>query len=150
MVTTKVELKRVKVARYLSEETTAFAAQLWVDGEYIADVSNDGHGGNNRIMYRKGQAKGQAFEVWCKAQPPRVSEYGSLDMDADYYITLMLEDYEEEQQVKRWCKTKTVIRLEGDKLGDFHTYKRAYDPEFAQRLRDTEPTLLEIVNERYL
>jgi hypothetical protein len=149
-------LKKVKIARFLSEETTAFSAQLWVDGEYIADVSNEGHGGNNRIMHRfdgKGlntRDKVQAFEAWCEAQPPHVSEYGSLDMDADYYITLMLEDYEEQQQIKRWCKTKTVIRLEGDKPGEFHTYKVAYDPEFAQRLRDTEPTLLEILNERYI
>ena len=169
------ELKKVKVARYLSEETTAFAAQLWVDGEYIADVSNDGHGGNNRIMHRFG-AKGlntrdkvQAFEAWCKDYDlsPCCRAYTTYSegvlcckvcyeevayggMRADFYISLMLEDYEKEKQVKRWCKTKTVITLKGDKPGDFHTYKRAYDPEFAQRIRNAEPELVEILNERYL
>ena len=47
----KVELKKVKIAKFLSEETTAFSAQLWVDNEYIADVSNEGRGGNNRISH---------------------------------------------------------------------------------------------------
>ena len=152
----KVELKKVKVARYLSEETTAFVAQLWVDDEYIADVSNDGHGGPNNIHHRfddKGlntRDKVQAFETWCEAQPPHESEYGALSMSDDFYISLMLEDQEEQRQIKRWCKTKTVIRLEGDKPGEFHTYKRPYDPEFAQRIRNEEPKLVEILNERYI
>ena len=149
-------LKKVKIARFLSEETTAFSAQLWVDGEYIADVSNEGHGGNNRIMHRfdgKGlntRDKVQAFEAWCEAQPPHQDEYGSLDMSADFYISLMVDDYQEQQQIKRWCKTKTVIQLKGDELGEFRTYKRPYDPEFAQRIRNTEPNLVEILNERYI
>ena len=152
----RVELKKVKIAKYLSEETTAFAAQLWADGEYIADVSNDGRGGNNRIMHRfdgKGldtRDKVRAFRQWCVDQPQDQSEYGALDMSADLYISLMVDDHQEQQQIKRWCKTKTVIRLKGDKPGNFHTYKRAYDPEFAQKIRDWEPTLLEIVNERYI
>jgi hypothetical protein len=143
----KVELKKVKIAQYLSEETTAFAAQLWVDGEYIADVSNNGHGGSNSIHHRfddKGlntRDKVQAFEAWCEAQP---------DMRTDYYISLMVDDYQEQRQVKRWCKTQTVIRLEDDKPGEFRTYKRPYDPEFAQRIRSEEPKLVEILNERYI
>ena len=153
---TSIELKKVKIAKYLSEETTAFAAQLWVDGEYIADVSNDGHGGNNRIDHRfdgKGlntRDKVQAFEAWCETQPPNQSEYGSLDMNSDLYISLMVDDHQEQQQIKRWCKTKTVVRLKGDKPGEFQVYKKPYDPEFAQRIRNTEPKLLEIVNERYI
>jgi hypothetical protein len=152
----KVELKKVKIAKFLSEETTAFTAQLWVDGEYIADASNQGHGGSNDIHHRfdgKGlntRDKVQAFEAWCDAQPPNQSEYGASDMSADLYIGLMVDDYQEQQQVKRWCKTKTVVRLKGDKPGEFHTYKKPYDPAFAQRIRNTEPNLVEILNERYI
>jgi hypothetical protein len=171
----KPQLKKVKIARFLSEETTAFTAQLWVDGEYIADLSNDGHGGNNRIMHRfdgKGlntRDKVEAFRKWCadydlspccrayttyvenvlccKVCYEEVSHGGVGD---DLYISLMLEDYEGEQQIKRWCKTKTVIRLKSDKPGEFHIYKQVYDPALAQRIRDEEPTLVEILNERYI
>jgi hypothetical protein len=71
-------------------------------------------------------------------------------MNSDLYISLMVEDHQEQQQIKRWCKTKTVVRLKGDKPGEFQVYKKPYDPEFAQRIRNTEPKLLEIVNERYI
>ena len=156
-----VELKKVKIAKYLSEETTAFSAQLWVNGEYIADVSNDGHGGNNRInhLYNdKGlntRPKVVAFEKWCKEQPPYQGDDGDgfcdpLPMDADFYISLMVDDYEEQQQIKRWCKTKTVIQLKSDAKGTFRTYKRPYDSAFADWIRRKEPELVEILNERFI
>jgi hypothetical protein len=173
--TRKPELRRVKVYRGMSEETTAFTAELWMDGQHIAYLKNAGRGGNNDIQHltnNKGlntRHEVATFVKWCDDYDlsPCCRAYTTYSdgvlcckicyeavshggIGADYFITLMLQDYEEEQRVKRWCKKKTVIRLEGDKPGAYHTYKRAYDPEFAQRIRDTEPTLLEIVNERYL
>ena len=150
----KVELKKVKIAKFLSEETTAFSAQLWVDGEYIADVSNEGRGGNNRInQFVNGdntRDKVEAFEKWCKEQPPYVDEDGELSMNDDLYISRMVEDYQEQQQLKRWCKTKTIIRLEGTGKGEYLAYKRPYSAYFAQRGRATEPKLVEIINERFI
>ena len=166
----QVELKKIKIAKFLSEETVAFKAQLWVDGEHIAEVSNEGRGGNNMIRHfydgndYNTLSKVKAFHAWCKAQPPHVDKRGSLDMDADFYISLMIEDYEKEQKqkrlenlLKRWCKKETVIKLEGDEEGNYLIYKRPYSAGFAQRIRsfyqrhpDTEPKLVEIVNERFI
>ena len=150
------ELRKVKVYKGLSRETEAFTAQLWVDGGYIADVRNDGNGGANFIEHRfdgnglntRPQVAG--FEAWCKAQPPHVSEHGDLTMDADFYVTLMLEDYEEQQQVKRWCKTKTVVKLASNGDGEYQTYNRAYTPEFAKKLKELHArNLIKIMNEAY-
>ena len=172
----RVDLKKVKIARSLSEETTAFTAQLWVEGEYIAVLTNDGRGGATHIRHlfndRVGlntRAQVTAFEKWCKnielspccracttfvegvlCCKVCYAEVSHGGIGAERYINLLLEDYEEEQQVKRWCKKMTVVRLEGDKPGEFHTYKKIYDSEFAQRIRTTEPKLLEIINERYI
>lgn len=41
----KIELKNIKQAKFLSEETPAYSASLYVDGKKIGDVSNNGHGG---------------------------------------------------------------------------------------------------------
>ena len=151
----KVELRKVKIAKNLSEETIAFTADLWVDGEQIGYVRNDGRGGANLvspIMVKDQSTIGRIreFESWCETQPPRHNRHDVFDMTADYYISLMVEDYQEEQQVKRWCKTKTVIRLEGDKVGEYHTYNFPYSADFAQRVRSAEPKLVEIVNERFI
>ena len=88
--------------------------------------------------------------AWCEAQPPHVSEYGELAMDADLYIADLLGDYLEQQQVKRWCKTKTVVKLKSDGDGEYQIYKRPYTPEFGDQIRSLKDGVVEILNERYL
>ena len=41
----KIELKRFTTNARLSQETTAFAADVWVDGKKVGHAENDGHGG---------------------------------------------------------------------------------------------------------
>lgn len=41
----KIELKRFTSNARLSQETTAFAADVWVDGKKAGHAENDGHGG---------------------------------------------------------------------------------------------------------
>lgn len=41
----KIELRKISYNSRLSEETSAYSAQVWVDGEHIVDVLNRGHGG---------------------------------------------------------------------------------------------------------
>lgn len=40
-----IELKRFTTNARLSQETTAFAADVWVDGKKAGHAQNDGHGG---------------------------------------------------------------------------------------------------------
>jgi len=152
----KVELRKVKIARHLSEETTAFTADLWVDDKHIGYVKNSGHGGNNQVDHRY-DGKGlntrdevRAFEAWCKEQPPDVSEYGELTMNDDLYITLLLEEWEENQYVKRLCKKATLFRLEGDPVREYRSYKGTHTPERAKAIRERHPDLIEIINERFV
>jgi hypothetical protein len=41
----KIELKRFTTSARLSQETTAFAADVWVDGKKAGTAQNDGRGG---------------------------------------------------------------------------------------------------------
>ncbi len=50
----KIELKKVEHLERCSEETNCYAAQVWVDGKHVADVSNEGHGGCDRQHPAKG------------------------------------------------------------------------------------------------
>ncbi|HSX21535.1 MAG TPA: hypothetical protein VLE97_02020 [Gaiellaceae bacterium] len=45
----KIELKRFTTNARLSQETTAFAADVWVDGKKVGYAENDGHGGNTMV-----------------------------------------------------------------------------------------------------
>ena len=43
----KIELRRFTTNARLSQETTAFAADVWVDGKKVGYAENDGHGDNS-------------------------------------------------------------------------------------------------------
>ena len=155
----EAELRNVKVYKGMSRETEAFTARLHVDGDYIADVSNDGHGGANRIYPRfDGWAEPDSirgvntrpqvdeFLKWCKDQP----NHHGLGMSADYYISMMVDDYLLEQQLKRWCKKSTVVKLPEHKDGEWIKLNHPYSPEVAKIVREKYPNVVEILNERYL
>ena len=151
----KAELRKVKIARSLSEETTAFTADLWVDGKHIGYVKNDGQGGANFIDHRY-DGKGldtrddvTAFEAWCEALPHSWCHHRASEC-ADTYISDLLDQFQWDRQLKRLCKGKAVIVLQGDPDGTVRTYNNPYTPEFAAYIRANEPKLAEIVNERFL
>jgi hypothetical protein len=45
-----IQLKRFTTNARLSQETTAFAADVWVDGKKVGHAENDGHGGATRVQ----------------------------------------------------------------------------------------------------
>lgn len=49
----KIELKNLKIARHLSQETEAFSAKISVDGIIVGDVRNSGQGGCHEIYIAK-------------------------------------------------------------------------------------------------
>jgi len=44
------DLKKIKCYEEMSEETQAFSAEFWVDGNHVANVKNDGQGGPNQFQ----------------------------------------------------------------------------------------------------
>ena len=139
----KAELRKVKVYDGLSRETTAFNAELWIDGKLAATCMNDGGGGDHMIHYvdrHHGQSAYEtAFDAWT--------------MDADLWIGEEVERIALEKQLRRSCGRNTLIRLEGDGPNEWRTFKPAmkYTPEFGVQLRAKHgANLIEIINERFV
>lgn len=63
----KVELKKIKLLKSLSEETPAYTADLYVDGELIAHLSNHGHGGCDYCHAPKGKDMNWCNDKYLKA-----------------------------------------------------------------------------------
>lgn len=53
-----IELRKAKYLKSLSEETPAYTAQVWIDGEHFCDVSNHGHGGCDEQHAPRGKETG--------------------------------------------------------------------------------------------
>lgn len=59
-------------------------------------------------------------------------------------------DRKEQQQIKRWCKTKTVFRLKNDPEGSWRTIKAPYSDRVREHIvRKYGNRVEEIANERY-
>ena len=159
------ELRKLKTFKELSRETDAFSAELWIDGELAAHVTNDGGGGDHMIRYvdrnHGRSAYETAFNAWTEAMPPVPVEdewaigrgFGPLEMDAELWISEEVERIALEQQLRRACGRNTLIRLEGDAANEWRTFKPAmkFTPEVGARLRAKHgANLIEIINERFI
>jgi hypothetical protein len=83
-----ITLSRIDYAANLSQETTAFTALITIDGKSSV-VRNDGGGGPNHIQTH---AVEMLVEAHAVSLPPQPSEYGPLDMNADFLVSLMIDD----------------------------------------------------------
>lgn len=97
----KIELKKIKIAANMSEETTAFTAELFVNGKNIGYVKNDGRGGctdyyNNPDEKSKEALK--AAEAYCLTLPE--VDYGSFKhkMDLETFIDELLDKHLKEKE----------------------------------------------------
>lgn len=70
----KIELKKARELKSLSEETPAYTAQLWVDGKHFANVSNSGHGGPDMVEPVSGPRNDEKFWDAWKALDALVAE----------------------------------------------------------------------------
>ena len=153
------ELRKVKVYDGMSRETTAFNAELWIDGELAAHVENDGGGGSHMVRYvdrNHGRSAFQkAFDAWTEAMPPTPADddFGPMAMDAELWIGEEVERIAWEQQLKRRCSRNTLIRIEGDGTDEYRSFTPAlkFTPEVGAQLRTKHgANLIEIINERFI
>jgi hypothetical protein len=97
--TFKIELRNIKFHLGLSEETTAFNADIYVDGKKAGSASNRGHGDPVWYQFDNREVEAQ-FEAFIKAQPPRAlppSVTGGVEgltvpMCGDLFFGLIVED----------------------------------------------------------
>lgn len=127
----KIELKNVKIAESLSEETIAFTASLWIDGRRVGRASNRGHGDPNRLEFDDREVERQ-FNDYVNKLPPVESEYGPLDMCPDLFISELVVDVQHRQWLKRQTRNKIIFRLEGDDRGAYRTIPKTAKPSKAE------------------
>jgi len=150
----KIEIKKFRSCRGHDGDACSF--DLWVDGKCVAQVVDDSWGGG--LQHTWLDAKGQGTHLmteaavkmydWVKGLPP-VMFHGepltqNLDMALDDHITRATE----EKTLRRWCKTKIVVKEPGAK--EYQIYKAVYTPALKEKLAKNHPAGSEFVNERFL
>ena len=150
-----IQLKNVKIAWNMSEETTAFTATLYIDGKKAAYVKNEGTGGDNHPRFTDRELE-KEFHEFCKNLPP---EYLDDDDDEPYPMTYdsflgnLLSEWILNDDWKKACKKGVVYTLTSHKDGEYMLWKVPYSPEMAKRVREQYSetgNLKEIINERFI
>ncbi len=121
----KIELKKVKHAAFLSEETEAYSAEVYVDGKRAGSSSNEGHGGPDHVQWLD-RGFGAKVEAYIKSLPPVPVDpaWGGdgkpLPMDVDLFfgqlISAHLKAKDEEKKRKREEKAAAKARAVGQVL----------------------------------
>ena len=95
----KIELKKLKIAEHMSEETTAFTADIYVDGVNAGYAKNDGHGGCTGYHPNPGKRSLiESAEQFCLTLPPikypeiQGMKAFEVDMNLENLIDKMVED----------------------------------------------------------
>jgi len=95
-----IELKRFTSNARLSQETTAFAADVWVDGKKAGFAENDGHGGCT--MVRLDPAVRDKVEAHGKTLVP--AEYASFTSGAEWIVDQLVEAELQKKADKAFAK----------------------------------------------
>jgi hypothetical protein len=117
-----VSLKRFVHYPRMSEETTAFNADLVHDGVTIGTAENDGHGGCTFVHLND---KGRAI--------PAIAEANALPEFNDDSLQSIVDNLVEEAVHSKWIEkqrkkvekqlsTTVLFNRKGDKDGEFRTY----------------------------
>jgi hypothetical protein len=159
MTKESIQLKNVKIAWNMSEETTAFTATLYIDGAKAAYVKNEGTGGDNHPRFMDRELE-KEFHEFCKSLPPhylyddddptKVID-GPFPMTYDGFIGDLLTEWISNDDWKKACKKGLVFRVKSDNEDQYRTTKGKYSPELASAIREKYgDDLIDIINERFI
>lgn len=88
----KITLKKLKIAEHLSEETTAFTADVYADGTLIGYAKNDGQGGSTFIHCEyKNKALFEAANAYCEALPKEKYHDMEFAQDLESIVDKLVE-----------------------------------------------------------
>lgn len=116
----KIELRKVEYSARLSQETAAFAADIWIDGFKEGEARNDGHGGPTLISpgalsHRLDQHGKTLPAETIAGDPPFV-----LQPDGKWIVGGLLQDWIARRELKRLLKNK-LLYTRTDRPGLFQT-----------------------------
>lgn len=95
----KIEVKNIKIAQHMSEETTAFTADVFVNGVKTAYAKNDGQGGST--FYHAYEGKRELLEkaeAHAKTLPSTTHTFAGSTITIDSDLEGMIDDAVDKKQ----------------------------------------------------
>jgi hypothetical protein len=106
----KIELKKIKVSEHMSEETTAFTAEIHINGMNAGYAKNSGRGGSTDYHHNpepEFRVLMQRAENFCLTLPPikydgfHGTDSFEIPMNLEHFIDELLEKHLKEKEQKK-------------------------------------------------
>jgi hypothetical protein len=133
----RIELRNLKVHADMSEETTCYSAEVWVNGEKGFYAQNDGRGGadffqpvydeRNAAVRERGYALLRSARAYASSLPVyRFRDGYELPMDLELLVCSLIEKADRGKWMARItkCGKRIAFRLASDKAGEVHIFER--------------------------
>lgn len=136
----QIELKNIKHARSLSEETNAFTADIWIDGDKVGYAKNNGQGGGTDIRPLEGQRdKLREAEKWAASLPSEIVELGDgpieLKPRLDTVVDELVEDDLMVKDLQKEFRRGVVVHNEDGSMG-VYPYKKGMAAADKKRMQE--------------
>ena len=136
----KIELKRIEYSARMSEETSCFTADLWVDGVRIGQISNHGTGGSDDFY--GDHAAYDAADAWCRANLPKWTMGDHTgETDIEIHVGALLEEHLSRKDMKR-AMSRNVLFTKPDTAG-------VYEIKAKAPMKPTDPRLITHITTKY-
>ena len=139
----KIELRRITYSAALSQETSAYTADIYIDGELAFHARNQGTGGAD-FYHQVGRWTEAEVNAWLKAnRARRSSDAFSYDHDLETEVSDLLSRELEARRVKRLLRTN-LVTIERGQVFQYPLRKRPLEI-VTRAVRATNPAAI-IVN----
>lgn len=133
----KIELRRIHHSAALSQETAAYTAEIWIDGELAFHARNEGTGGADHYR-RIGRWSEAEVDAWLKThRPPRRLGDIICEHDLEIEVSNLLLRAVEGRRLKRLLRAN-LLTIENDRILQYPLRKRPL-AIVARAVRATNP-----------
>jgi hypothetical protein len=110
----KIELRKLRIAKGLSQETTAYSAEIWIDGERAFLASNHGTGGCD-LFVPVGRYSVQDIDDWLtRNRTPTTYDGIELPADLETEVITLMDRIEAGKRLKRLMRSHVVAIRDAD------------------------------------
>jgi len=109
----RIESRKLKVITALSEETTCYTVEVWIDGAKAFVASNRGHGAADDF-HQVGTVTERSVDAWLAANRPstRIGDT-VLDHTLEFEVAALIGRIEEDKRLRRAFMTQLIAIDEG-------------------------------------
>ena len=115
-----------------------FNASLYKGSKKIATVFDSAHGGCYEYTWVNGWngTDAKELEEHIKTLPDEKFGRHSLSMDMDLFVGKMVDEFETKKRLKRYCRTKTLYRIDTTKEGVWQIGNIRYSEDVLKKLKE--------------